>query len=189
MALADITSKILQDAEHEAAQIIADAEKKANAIIVASEEDRLKAVARIEETSRQKNEQITTKVANLARHLRKSKMLEAKRQVLEDVLVRAKEQLIKTDAHQKEALFTAMLKQIDMSSGKIRPVSADKQIVQKAIQNSGKDFTTGEVVSGMGGFVYLSDSVEIDFRIESIVDRELATHLEHELFAILFAQS
>ncbi len=140
MALADITSKIIQDAEHEAARIITGAQNEAHRIAVNADKTRSDAVAHIESQGVKKTEEIKKKVDNLADHHRKAMTLQSKREVIDDVFNEAIALIASADVTKKEAYFITMLKSIDANTGTIHPVKADEGIVQKAVQKSGKNF-------------------------------------------------
>lgn len=189
MALLDIIQKIVSDAEKSAAEMVANAEIEAASIRTSGETEAKEEEYKIEEMGKKKGEQIRKKVENLAAHQKKSAILAEKRAVLIEVFEGAKKEVANLPQQEKERILTSLLSEITEAEGVIHPTKSDVNIIEPAMKKAGKNFKMGELVSGMGGFQFVSPNLEMDFRFNVLLDRELSKKLEGELSILLFPNS
>lgn len=186
MALADITTKIVEDAQKEAAQKMKEAEKKKKSLEAEFIEEEKKAEKKILKTGEEKALQMKKKVENLIQHQRKSRTLEEKRKILREVFQVAKEKITALSEKKKEEIYINFFESISEEKGNIFPTKGEKKAIESALKKTEKKFSISEEKPGNGGFFFFSDQTEIDFRFDVLIDRELSSSLEGELTKILF---
>lgn len=187
MALADILQKIREDAEKEAAGHL----NAARTTVRQIEEQSSQVETTIEQEERvrgkQKQNALKRKAANMISHQKKAALLDTKQSVLTDIFHEAEEKLVQlSDAEQKK-IFISMLKTISAPSGTLRPTKESITSLKEAVSESKSPFTLGEEISGKGGFVFVSDEMEMDFRFDTLLKTETKKALEQELSQILFS--
>lgn len=187
MALQDIIQKILNDAEKEAQELLESARTEANTIVSQAKENAKEASSQIIKNGDEKIDHIHKKIANLGRHQRKANILRVKRDVLATAFNKAKEKISALPPVEKEAIICAMIRSINSSEGIIHPTQGDEEIVEAGLKKSKKPFDIAESISGNGGFLLVTPTSEIDFRFDTLVDRELSKQMESEISALLFA--
>ena len=186
MALQDILNKILADAESKAANIKAEAETRAQAITADAKVEAEKQAEIIKTAGKQKAEVMQRKAASAVTRQDKHKTLQVKQQLINETYELAAEQLKKLSNAEKEHIFARMLAAINTTSGVILPASNDAALLKTVVQKSGKDFKLGNETEAIGGFIFIGDTLEMDFRFEEILRTEVKPKLEREITKILF---
>lgn len=186
MSLQNILDTILADATEQSEAVLTDARNRVREISENAEKKAEEAKKVLADAGENKIAAMHQKVENLIAHREKSEILSAKREILTSALDSAKKTISQKSPAEKEKIFVSMLEQISAEKGEIRPVAADADILKKALSVSKKPFSLGKEISGRGGFVFVSPSMEMDFRIEEIVDRLVAPRVEEGLSHLLF---
>ncbi|MFH1534065.1 MAG: hypothetical protein ABID64_03980 [Nitrospirota bacterium] len=187
MALSDILEKI----KKEAALKVAELEKEYKAKIEQLEKENKEKQKDIDEEMHRKVEENTKKIIakaeNLAEIERKNQLLHAKRQILEEALESAVEELSKLDNY--EEVLTTMLKNTELKGDNVVvvPAKGKEEATKAAIQKSGKSYFLSEKSEKLsGGFILKTDTVEIDNSFSTIVKEQLREDLEIKLNKLLF---
>lgn len=187
MALTDILDQIAQEANSSLDKLEKDFNEKKKKL-----EDKFKERQKaIDEDLHQKIEdnskKIIEKAETLAEMESKRALLASKREVINEVLVEAIDELAKSDKY--EAIITDMLKSIDISEENIVvvPARGKEDITKTAIKAAGKDYFLSDKSADIkGGFVLKTDKVEIDNSFETIVGKQLREDFEITLNKTLF---
>lgn len=187
MALSDITQKILADAQAEAAQINAQAEKEAKTLEAEAHAKAEATKKRIEDETAQRERDMERKTHSLAQTERKSLLLSKKRALIEKVFAEAKKKLGALPAKELDELLVSFLTQITEKAGTVYPAAAHREAVQKALKVTGKHFTLGEEKDFAGGFVFVGVEAEVDFSFDSIIERDVRPQAEIAVTKTLFA--
>jgi len=188
MALSDILQKITADATARAVEIAAAAQAEVAQIRADGQAAADEAAAAVGTQTAEKIAQMQQKAANLSTAQRKTRLLATRQEQLDAVYTQALAELKKISNAEKEHIFARMLAQIDTKTGVITPASNDAALIAAQVKKAGKDFTVAEPVDGVGGFTFVSETVEIDFRFEEILRTEVKPQLVTQLATILFGK-
>jgi len=187
MALADILQKIREDAEKEAAGHL----DTARTAVRQREEQSTQAEITIEQEEKSRGEKkqdaLKKKASNMIAHQKKAAILDAKQSALSEVFQEAEQKAAQLSAADQKKIFLSMLKTISASSGSIRPTKASSVPLKEVLSETKSAFILGEEISGKGGFVFVSDEMEMDFRFDTLLKTETKKALEQELSQILFS--
>lgn len=188
MSLSDIIQKILDDAHEEAACLHAKAKKDVERIHTDCEKRSADLLQSLEEKTKKKADQMQKKVEGLIIHQKKKGLLEMKRRQVSSAFLRAKEEIRNLPSSEKEKILISIFLQIDVNEGIVYSVSGDEKIIESAMKKAKKNFRFGSSIKGIGGFMLVTPDFEVDFRFNSIIDRELVLKLERDVLNILFSE-
>jgi vacuolar-type H+-ATPase subunit E/Vma4 len=186
MALQDILNHILAEAEQKAADIAAAAQAEADELVKTAESEAEAEQAALKKAAIEKAEQMQTKVQNMVVHQQKSQTLETKRRVVDEVFTEALAALQKISNAEKEHIYARMLSSIDETTGAIHPAQNDEALLKQVLKKSGKDFTVAEPIESVGGFHFVGQTLEIDFRFEEVLRTTVRPQVEKEVIDLLF---
>jgi V/A-type H+-transporting ATPase subunit E len=178
MTLETLAKDIAQAAEAEAKQMIAAANEEAQALI-ADAQARVDAI-QSEATQRAEKEaaQIAREVVASARQSNQKDVLVARRKVLDATYAAAKSTVADPGMKGRAAILKGLVaeaKKVAKGDYVIRPVNVDEAAIKKAAG----DFTLGETVDGLGGFILeaADGSVSYDMRFDNMLDRAWSDQL------------
>lgn len=116
----------------------------------------------------------------------KNGLLTAKRQVIDETLIKSITELAASDQYVN--ILADMLRSTDLdSSAEVIPARGKEDQTRKAIEASGKNYrVASESANFSGGFILKADKVEIDNSFETLIQNELRPNLEIELNKVLF---
>lgn len=132
------------------------------------------------------SKKIIEKAENLAEREAQIQLLQAKRTLIEETLVKGVEALRDSDKY--EEVLTTMLKNSGLEGDVVVvPAKGMEDVTKKAIKSSGqKYFLSDKSKNIKGGFVLKTDTVEVDNSFENIVMGQLGQDLEIKLNKLLF---
>ncbi|QQS59881.1 V-type ATP synthase subunit E [Candidatus Peregrinibacteria bacterium] len=186
MALADILNKILSDAQEQSLLL----QKEADGAIKQLQEQLDKEIAEESASSWEKGNrkiaELHQKIDHLSRQEYYHKTLSLKHEILQGVLKKAQEEVSHLSQKEKEAIFLQMLRQIGDQKGTLHPVASDAKLLEGLLEKEKIALPLGKSVSGIAGFIFVSESMEIDFRFEQALE-DLFRKTEKELSSFLFA--
>jgi V/A-type H+-transporting ATPase subunit E len=178
MTLETLAKDIAQAAEAEAKQMIAAATEEAQAL-VADAQARVDAI-QSEATQRAEKEaaQIAREVVASARQSNQKDVLVARRKVLDATYAAAKSTVADPGMKGRAAILKGLVaeaKKVAKGDYVIRPVNVDEAAIKKAAG----DFTMGETVDGLGGFILeaADGSVSYDMRFDNMLERAWSSQL------------
>jgi V/A-type H+-transporting ATPase subunit E len=187
MALDDIIKSIVAEAEAEADEIKKGADQKIAELKKdyqkQKDERRQKIMAEAETAAEQKVEQ----ACFLATSKMRAKTLTKKQEIIESVYQKALKELESLSDNEQQKLMGKLIKNLpDVEEAEIVAAKGSHVAVRKAVDHSGRIFKLSpENVSGSGGFVLRSKTVDIDNRFEALIKR-VREETEIEVAKILF---
>lgn len=185
MALSDILDKIQEEALVRADELKAEFETRKKAL----QTQNLEILKKLEEDNDRRTAAeaagIKEKAQMEAEMEAKNSLLKARRELIENTLVKAVEAL--ASAERYEDLLTEMMKKADLESAEVIPAKNKEESTAKAIAKSGKNYRLSSE-SGLfkGGFIIKSDKIEIDNSFETVITGQLKNMLEIELNKMFF---
>lgn len=187
MALSDILEKIKKEAEAKVAELEKEYKAKIDDLEKANQEKQKDIDEEMHKKVEENNKKIIAKAENLAEIERKNQLLHAKRQIIEEALESAIEELSSLDNY--EEVVTAMLGKAELKGDNVVvvPAKGKEDVTKSAIQGSGKNYFLSEKSANIaGGFILKTDTVEIDNSFSTIVKEQLREDLEIKLHKLIF---
>ena len=175
MSLDALSNEISMQAEAEAKQIIDNAKAEAKKIKDQAKSQAASAAADVEARASKDSKQISIEVVAAARQANQKRALVARREELDMTWESVKERVSSPDLEGRNEIIQSLVKEASSSGADMvmRPVKIDR----KALSSS--DFTLGEDIEGLGGFVLESKdgSVVLDYRFDSLLEDAWKTNL------------
>jgi V/A-type H+/Na+-transporting ATPase subunit E len=187
MALSDILEKIKKEAAAKVAELEKEYKAKIEDLEKANKEKQKDIDEEMHRKVEENNVKIIAKAENLAEIERKNQLLHAKREILEEALEGAIDELSKLDNY--EEIIANMLEKAELKGDNtvVVPAKGKEEATKAAIQKSGKNYFLSEKSANMaGGFILKTDTVEIDNSFSTIVKEQLREDLEIKLHKLLF---
>ncbi|MFC1655514.1 V-type ATP synthase subunit E [Patescibacteria group bacterium] len=134
------------------------------------------------------SEKILNKMATHAKMEAKNKLLKEKREVMDAIFDEALEALVSSSNYEK--LLTELLKHsaIKGDDVKVVPAKGKEDATRAALSASGKSFQMSDKSTDIkGGFILVSEKIEIDNSFESILNKQLRDDLELEVAQTIFS--
>lgn len=187
MALNDILKQIQKETQEKLDEIAkehAEAVKKLEAEFAKMKKD---AEEEMDEQVAANSEKILSKMATHAKMEAKNKLLSEKREVMNEIFEAALDTLVSSSDYEK--LVTELLKHsaIKGDDVKVVPAKGKEDATKKALSASGKSFKMSDKSAGIkGGFILVSEKIEIDNSFESILFKQLRDDLELEVAQTIF---
>jgi len=186
MALADITEKILIDAQKRADDILADAGHKAEEIHENTEnlkhELAKEGEASLEKTLTENEKRVTS----AALQETKLELERTKREMVDEVFSSALKHLCSLADKEYESFLVSLMEKIPKHiSGVITAASGKISITEKAVKSAGIDARVKEEGGFEGGFLFTGEKFEYNATFERIVE-DTKGELEIEVARILF---
>ena len=168
MSLDALSNEISMQAEAEAKQIIDNAKAEAKKIKDLAKSEAASAAADVEARASKDSKQISIEVVAAARQANQKRALVARREELDMTWESVKERVSSPELEGRNEIIQSLVKEASSSGADMvmRPVNIDR----KALSSS--DFTLGEDIEGLGGFVLESKdgSVVLDYRFDSLLE-------------------
>jgi len=186
MALADLTKKIIEDAEAESVRIIKNGEEKAAGILARAKEKRSalqkEYAQKLDHTLKDNESRVASSAEKDARRL----IDEAKRALIEEVFDGIFENLVSLPDDEYEKILLPYIKSLPKDThGTITAPENRIEITKKIFKNSQIDAEIKTSGSFLGGCIVSSPKHEYDFTFENIL-RGHRQDLEPEIARILF---
>ncbi len=187
MALDDIIQSILAEARKEADKVkqqgIAEIEGlKKDFQAQAQEEEQ-----RILNSVQREADRAVAQAQFLAVSQKKAGLLTKKQEILDQVYSRALDKLAKLPEADYQKLVSSLLKKLEEPQGEVVPVKGKESLTKSALSKSGKPYQLAtSTVSGKGGFVFKTKTMEIDNRFAVLIDH-VRQDTEMEVSKILFS--
>jgi len=187
MALDDIIQSILAEAKQEADKIkqggIAEIEELKKNLAKTAEEEEKRILASAQKEADRQVEQARF----LAVSQEKAGLLSKKQEILDQVYQQALAKLAQFDQAAYQKLVASLINQLEEPQGEILSVEGKENLTKQALAQTGKPYQlSNETVSGKGGFIFRTDTMEIDNRFAVLIDQVRET-TEMEVSQILFS--
>lgn len=183
MALQDILGAISAEADRQISTARSAHQKQLSQIREQSERGTARRRQEIEALKENKIEQMRRKAEGHAETLRRHSLLETKRKLLDGVYDAVVEELGALPDQKVEPLLRSCLKRIT-AHGEIRPAARHAALLKRLAPS--EQFTMGKPIEAKGGFLFVSEKREQDFRFETIVHDTLKPETELETSRALF---
>ena len=185
MALTDILERIEKELKASLDKLEKDFETRKTDLDSAHGEAKKKIDEEMHQKIDTNSKKIKDKAENLAEREGKNQLLTAKRELIDETLDKAIEQLAKSDKY--EELITNLLKKTDLKEAVVVPAKGKENETKKAIKASGKDYFLSDKSSAIkGGFILKTDKVEIDNAFETLIKEQMRDNLEIKIHKELF---
>ncbi|QKQ98011.1 hypothetical protein GKQ38_00535 [Candidatus Nanohaloarchaea archaeon] len=164
MALEDVKSEVLNDAEEKANSIVEEAEEEAEEIREEAQQEAEKIEERVEKEIEEEKESIKKKGLANARMKAKEKKLEAKQNALNNVFDEFRDELSEKVDDNQEEFVTSCVEKADFDVGKIQ----GSEGLEDAVESEGYDF---EEIEDEGLVVVSEDGLKrLNFKLDKIVE-------------------
>ncbi|MFH1598379.1 MAG: V-type ATP synthase subunit E family protein [Patescibacteria group bacterium] len=187
MALDDIIQSILAEAKKEADKVKQQGVTDIEALKKEFKEKANEEEKRILDSAQKEADRATTQAQFLAISQKKAGLLTKKQEILDKVYKQALEKLAKLDPASYQKLVASLLKKLDEPQGEVVPVKGKESLTKEALNKSGKPYQLStETISGKGGFVFKTKTMQIDNRFAVLIDH-VRQDTEMEVSKILFS--
>ncbi len=187
MALSDLVAKILDEAKKEVVKIEADTADRIEAM---EGENDQKIVDRNAETRKRTDEKKATmlkKIETLGLMQRRNSILQTKQDSIETVLNNIVESIVNLPDAEYQSIISILFEKSGKVEGAVfHPAKGKENQTISGMKKTKMAYKQGASRDIKGGFVLISDTIEIDNSIESIVKSELRKNIELEVSKILF---
>ena len=178
MALERLAQDILASAESEAGEIIAEAKKEAKSILDEAKARAKSILDSSESQSSKEANQISKEIVASARQSNQKEILVAQKTELDTAYEMAKTKLSDASLKGRASLLKHLLSEAKkVGEGKmvLRPTTIDRS----ALEDASKDYSIGEEVDGMGGFILeaADGSISFDYRFDGLLEEAWSTLL------------
>ena len=184
MALQDILDHILAQAKVKTDTITKQADADVAHLREAAVTAEAEAIEAVHTAAASKQKALTKKVQSYVTHERKSRCLSAKRAVIDEAFVSALEQLKQLPQDVKEKMYASLINRLP-KTGDIIPAAGDAALIAKVTKKAGEYKVNGELEAS-GGFVFCTDTQEVDFTFETIMRQQIEMQVEGEVAKKLF---
>ncbi len=175
MSIEKITARILQEAKDEAAAVVAKAQEERDALVAAAEEQaetiKVEAAKKAQTDARVLVERRQSVAELEARKLR----LAAKQEMVEQVFVKALEELATMETEKYKEFLLTMLKPYADEPGEIIFNERDREQLSSSLQKElagGKLVIAQDVAKIRGGFILRRGSISLNASLEKLLENE-----------------
>lgn len=187
MALTDLIAKILNEAKKEVVKIETDLAEKIELMEADYEAKISESQKKIKEDLTSKKAMMLKKVKTLGVTQQRNLLLKTKQDVAEDVLSALIEKIVNLPDAEYENLMAAIFEASGKVEGAIfHPAKGKENQIINGMKKAKMAYKQGASLEIKGGFILVSDKVEIDNSLESLIKQELAPKLEPEISKVLF---
>ena len=187
MALDDIIQSILAEAKKEADKVKQQGTADIAAITKEFAAKTKEEEQRILEAAQKEADRCVAQAQFLAISQKKAGLLTKKQEILDKVYKQALEKLAKLEGADYQKLVASLIKKLDEPQGEVIPVKGKESLTRAALSKSGKPYQLSrETVSGKGGFVFKTKTMQIDNRFAVLIDH-VRQDTEMEVSKILFS--
>lgn len=183
MTLDALANEIATQAKAEAEMIIADAKRQAKEIEDEARSEAINFSKGVKSRAERESAQLSVELVASAKQANQKHLLIAKREELDDTWEAIRSSVGSPNLEGRPKILSGLLSEASNYSGEmiLRPVSTDRKILEKS------DFTIGDDVAGLGGFILESKdgSIVLDYRFDSRLDEAWKENIR-EVNNILF---
>jgi V/A-type H+-transporting ATPase subunit E len=183
MTLDALSKEIATQAKAEAELIIADAKQQANKIEDKAKYEAMNFSKDAQSRAERESSQLSVELVASAKQANQKHMLIARREELDDTWEAIRSSVGSPDLEGRSKILSELLSEASKNGGDmiLRPVSTDSKVLEKS------DFTLGDDVEGLGGFILESKdgSIVLDYRFDSRLDKAWKENIR-EVNDILF---
>jgi V/A-type H+-transporting ATPase subunit E len=183
MTLDALANEIATQAKAEAELIIADAKQQANKIEDKAKYEAMNFSKDAQSRAERESSQLSVELVASAKQANQKHMLIARREELDDTWEAIRSSVGSPDLEGRSKILSELLSEASKNGGDmiLRPVSTDSKVLEKS------DFTLGDDVEGLGGFILESKdgSIVLDYRFDSRLDKAWKENIR-EVNDILF---
>ena len=186
MALNDILIKIKKETEEKIKKIKEEADLKLREMgedydkKISTEKEKI--LHQVKQVVDKKNRQEQIKISLETKNV----ILVEKQKMLDELWQEVLNELSLLEDEKYLALMVELLKKCPTEKGMIMAVNGREKITRQAIKESRRhDVLSGQTISGQGGFIYISDNVEINATFKELI-KEMQGELILELNKSLF---
>lgn len=187
MALSDLIAKILNDAKKEVASIETNTAQQIEQI---ENENELKITNRKKEIANNTAEKkiaMQRKVKILGEMQRRNLILQAKQESIENVLESLVESILNLPEAEYEKIIVALFEKTGQIENAVFHAAKGKEnITISGMKKAKMAYKQGASKDIRGGFILISETLEIDNSIESIIKNEFRKELELKISKTLF---
>lgn len=188
MALSDLVAKILDEAKKEVVKIEAETADKIEMMESENETRISKRKAEIENNTEAKKASMLKKVMTLSNMQRRNLLLKTKQKSIETILDNIVQSIVDLpDAKYEEMIAVLFEKSGQIEGAVFHPAKGKENQTINGMKKAKMAYKQGLSLEIKGGFILVSDKIEINNSIESIVKSELRKNLELEIANVLFA--
>lgn len=188
MALSDLVAKILDEAKKEVVKIEADTAGRIEALETEGEMRIQKRNAEFEKNIQEKKELMLKKVVTLGNMQRRNLILQTKQEMIETILDKIVDALVNLPNAEYEKMIATLFKKSGQLEGAVfLPAKGKENQTINGMKQTKFAYKQGASQEIKGGFLLVSDKVEIDNSLDSLVKKELRPQLELEIARVLFA--
>jgi len=187
MALSDLVAKILDEAKKEVVKIEADTAAQIEAMESENEAKIEERKAEIEKNTEDKKASMTKKVETLGSMQSRNLILQTKQETIEATLEKIVDNIVNLpDAEYEEIIAALFAKSGQIKDAVFKPAKGKENQTINAMKKAKVAYKQGASLEIKGGFVLVSDTMEVDNSIESIIKSELRKEIALELSKVLF---
>lgn len=186
MTVNNIIEKILQNAQLKAEQVEKDSQHDIDQMKVEIFEEYTARKEKLEKTTTDKIARAVKKARVLAQMEGRNKLLAKKREIIEEVFQETLRKLSSLSAKDYEQLLAQMMKGIQLEEGTVYPSEGKENSTKGAIKLAGKSFKVGASKKIAGGFLFESETADVDASFETLIYNVLKNDLEHKIATQIF---
>jgi len=188
MALDDIKQAILDEAKKEASKIENEGEKKISEVTNQWQDKLEEKKAEILSEAKLKATKKLQQASFEIKAQSQTEALKAKQKVIDKTYKQVLDKLSNLDEKEYVDLIVKLIKVLPDPEGEIISAKGKFTELKKAIEKSGKEYNVGhDGVSGGGGFIFKSQSIDIDNTFSTLVNN-LKEETSLEVSKILFEE-
>ncbi|MBU1148482.1 hypothetical protein KKI23_00145 [Patescibacteria group bacterium] len=187
MALDDIIQSILAEAKQEADKVKQQGISDLKALKKDYQEKAGQEEKRLLESAQKEADRNVAQAQFLAISRKKAGLLTKKQEILDQVYKQALAKLSELPEVDYKKLVASLISQLQETEGEVVSVKGKESLTKQALSQSGKPYQLAtETVSGKGGFVFKTKTMQIDNRFAVLIDH-VRQDTEMEVSKILFS--
>ncbi len=187
MALSDLVAKILDEAKKEVVKIEAETADRIEKMESENEQKIADRQLEIEKNTEEKKNSMLKKVKTLGSMQSRNMVLQTKQDAIEATLDKVIDNIVNLPDAEYEAIIAALFEKSGKVEGAVfQPAKGKENQTIAAMKKAKMAYKQGASLEIKGGFVLVSDTMEIDNSIESIIKSELRKEIELEISKALF---
>lgn len=187
MALEDIIEQIKKENQKKIDEINEEYDKKMKKLDKEFEDMKQEAKAATDNQVATNSKKIMNKMTTVAKMEAKNKLLQEKRELMDEIFEGALNSLAESDDYKKLVKDLLVHSKIDGDDVKVVPAKGKEAETKEALSDSGKDYEMADKSADIkAGFILVSGKVEVDNSFESILNKQLKDEIELEIAKTLF---
>ena len=187
MALEDIIEQIKKENQKKVDEINEEYDKKMKKLDKELEDMKQEAKAATNNQVETNSKKIMNKMTTVAKMEAKNKLLQEKRELIDEIFKSALNKLTESEDYKKLVKELLVHSKIEGDDIKVIPAKGKEDETKEALEDSGKDYEMADESADIrGGFILVSEKVEVDNSFESILNKQLKDEIELEIAKTLF---